>query len=205
MANSEARSSDQTPEKPRRIRLTWAIAPLVIFIAIGAMFAVALFSGDPSRLPSALIGKPAPSLNMEPLAGLQRDGVPIPSFGRNDLTAGKVSIVNFWASWCGPCVQEHPLLVELAGRDGVQILGVNYKDAAPGGLNFLRRLGNPYTAVGTDPNGRNAIEWGVYGMPETFVVDGDGVIVYKHVGPITEQSLQGTLIPAIERAQSRKN
>ena len=111
--------------------------------------------------------------------------------------------MNFWASWCVPCVQEHPLLVALKERTGVRLYGVNYKDQAAAARRFLGRYGNPFAAVGVDGNGRAAIEWGVYGMPETFVVDGKGRIAYKHVGPISEQTLETKIIPAIRAAQAR--
>ena len=109
--------------------------------------------------------------------------------------------MNFWASWCVPCVQEHPLLVALKERTGVRLYGVNYKDQAAAARRFLGRYGNPFTAVGVDGDGRAAIEWGVYGMPETFVVDGKGRIVYKHVGPITPETLETKIIPAIRAAE----
>src|SRR5690606_16196919 len=114
---------------------------------------------------------------------------------------GKVSVVNFWASWCVACIEEHPLLEVLRERTGVDIYGVDYKDQATAARRFLGRYGNPFTAVGTDANGRGAIEWGVYGMPETFVLNGKGEIVYKHVGPVSPQSLEEKLIPAIEKAR----
>ena len=122
---------------------------------------------------------------MPALEGLSDGTRPIGGFASADLAAGQVSVVNFWASWCVPCVQEHPLLVALKEQTGVQLYGVNYKDQAAAARRFLGRYGNPFAAVGVDGNGRAAIEWGVYGMPETFVVDGKGRIVYKHVGPIT--------------------
>src|SRR5262249_14709520 len=112
---------------------------------------------------------------------------------------GRASVVNFWASWCGPCAEEQPLLLALQAQ-GVPLYGINYKDQASAARRFLERHGNPFTAIGVDGNGRAAIEWGVYGMPETFIVDGRGVIVYKHVGPITEEALRGGLLPAIRSA-----
>lgn len=188
------------PERPRR--RIGLIVPLLIFAAMAGLFAFALRSGDPSRLPSALIGKPVPATEFPPLEGLRDDGGPVPGFTSKDLAAGKVSVVNFWASWCVPCVQEHPLLVELKSRTGVGIYGVNYKDQPTTARRFLGRYGNPFTAVGTDATGRSAIEWGVYGMPETFVVNGRGEIVYKHVGPISAESLSQRLVPAIEAARA---
>jgi cytochrome c biogenesis protein CcmG/thiol:disulfide interchange protein DsbE len=180
--------------------LVW---PLAIFAVLAALFAFALGSGDPSRLPSALIGKPAPAIDLPALEGLMEGGRTIGGFRGADLASGQASVVNFWASWCGPCVQEHPLLMALRERTGVRIFGVNYKDQPAAARRFLGRYGNPYAAVGVDGNGRAAIEWGVYGMPETFIVGGDGRIVYKHVGPITAEALEGKIIPAIRSAQGR--
>jgi cytochrome c biogenesis protein CcmG/thiol:disulfide interchange protein DsbE len=165
------------------------------------MFAYALFSGDPSKLPSTLIGRPAPATEFAPIEGLLANGSPVPGFSSKDLSKGNVSIVNFWASWCVPCIQEHPLLAELKGRTGVDIFGVNYKDDPTAARRFLGLHGNPFAAAGADPKGRGAIEWGVYGMPETFVVNGRGEIAYKHVGPINARSLAERLIPAIEKAR----
>jgi cytochrome c biogenesis protein CcmG/thiol:disulfide interchange protein DsbE len=192
-------SPDPSPSGGGRSRaLAW---PLAIFVVLAALFAFALRSGDPSKLPSALIGKPVPSVTLAPLEGLT-DGVkPVPGFSSADLASGRVSVVNFWASWCVPCVQEHPLLVALKEKTGVRVYGVNYKDQSAAARRFLGRYGNPFTAVGVDGDGRAAIEWGVYGMPETFVVDGKGRIAYKHVGPITAETLEGKIIPAIRAAE----
>ena len=129
------------------------------------------------------------------MEGLGDGTRPIGGFTSADLAAGQVSVVNFWASWCVPCVQEHPLLVALKERTGVRLYGVNYKDQAAAARRFLGRYGNPFAAVGVDGDGRAAIEWGVYGMPETFVVDGKGRIAYKHVGPISAETLETKIIP----------
>lgn len=187
------------PELPRR-SFGWVVAPLIVFAAMAAMFGFALYGGDPSKLPSALIGKPAPEFTFPPVAGLAKDGKPVAGVKSADLSTGEVTVVNFWASWCVPCVQEHPYLVALAERAGVRVVGINYKDPPPGGKKFLERLGNPYVRVGADASGRGAIEWGVYGMPETFVLDGKGRIVFKHVGPIDGRSLQDDILPAIKKA-----
>ena len=182
--------------RERRSRaLVW---PLAVFCALAALFALALKSGDPSRLPSALIGKPVPQMALAALPDLVDGSRPIPGFASDELK-GHASVVNFWASWCEPCEQEHPLLLALQAR-GVRIYGVNYKDQASVARRFLDRHGNPFAAVGVDGGGRAAIEWGVYGMPETFIVDAKGLIVYKHIGPITEQALETKLMPAIVAA-----
>ncbi|MCB1512356.1 MAG: DsbE family thiol:disulfide interchange protein, partial [Hyphomicrobiaceae bacterium] len=151
-------------EQPaRRNRTAWVVAPLVIFVALALIFAFALSSGDPSKLPSALIGKPAPVAEFGPLEGLRTGENQVPGFDEKALSDGKVTVVNFWASWCVPCVQEHPMLLELKKRTGVDIYGVNYKDKSSAARRFIGRYGNPYDRLGTDPNGRGAIEWGVYG------------------------------------------
>jgi cytochrome c biogenesis protein CcmG/thiol:disulfide interchange protein DsbE len=180
--------------------LSWVIAPVVAFAALVALFAFALTSGDPSRLPSALLGKPVPVMEFPALEGLLDAGNPVPGFASADLGKGSVSVVNFWAAWCTECAAEQDLLLDFKARTGVPIYGVNYKDDAVSARRFLGRYGNPFKAVGTDKAGRSAIEWGVYGMPETFVINGRGEIAYKHVGAITPESLETKLIPAIAQA-----
>ena len=186
---------------PRRRGLTWVIAPVLVFAALMALFAFALTTGDPSRLPSALIGKPAPTTAFPAVAGLMDADRPVAGFTSADLGKGQVSVVNFWASWCAECADEQALLLTLKDKTGVPLYGVNYKDDAIEARRFLGRYGNPYVAVGTDKSGRGAIDWGVYGMPETFVLNGKGEIVYKHVGAVTPDSLMSKLIPAIEAAR----
>jgi len=183
-------------------RFGWVVAPVLVFGALVGVFAFALQSGDPSRLPSALIGKPAPATEFPALPGLVDAGRAVPGFASGELAGGNVSVVNFWASWCATCAEEQSLLVELKQRTGVALYGVNYKDDAVSARRFLGRYGNPFRAVGSDENGRAAIEWGVYGMPETFVVNGRGEIVFKHVGAVTPESLQTRLMPAIAQAQA---
>lgn len=165
------------------------LIPVVLFGALSLLFLVQLFVGDPSRVPSALIGRSVPALDMPPLDGLVRDGRPVAGFGKGELTAGTFSIVNVFASWCVPCRTEHPLLMELAASDlarggKLAIIGLNYKDEPENARRFLGALGNPYSRVGTDRAGRSAIEWGVYGVPETFLVGPDGTILTKVVGPL---------------------
>ncbi|MFD1331046.1 DsbE family thiol:disulfide interchange protein [Methylopila musalis] len=184
------------------LRRALIAAPVIAFALLAALLYGRLHSGDPSTLPSALIGRPAPELTLPALDGLTTDaGVASPGFGRADLAGGEVSVVNVFASWCGPCRQEHPLLVALKD-EGVRLIGLNYKDKPDNALRFLRGLGNPYARVGVDASGRAAIEWGVYGVPETFVVTGDGRIAFKYVGPLTAEAVEKTLKPEIEKART---
>ena len=186
---------------PSRLGLRLIVlAPLAIFLSVVLLFWSGLFSGrDPSLLPSALIGHPAPQTPLPPVAGLVRDGQPVPGLAPADFT-GTVTVVNVWASWCVPCHDEAPLLVELARDSRLRIVGINYKDEPENARRFLGRYGNPFSAAGADPNGRAAIEWGVYGVPETFIVGRDGRIAYKLVGPITPENLEATIKPEIEMA-----
>jgi cytochrome c biogenesis protein CcmG/thiol:disulfide interchange protein DsbE len=173
--------------------------PLVAFLALAALFMYRLGTGDPSRIPSALIGRPAPATSLPPLAGLERDGRPVPGLDAADFK-GEVTLLNVWASWCGPCRDEAPLLLALAADRRFRIAGINIKDQPDDARRFLGRYGNPYVANGVDANGRASIEWGVYGVPETFVVGRDGLIAYKLIGPITPGNLEKALKPAIEKA-----
>jgi cytochrome c biogenesis protein CcmG/thiol:disulfide interchange protein DsbE len=179
----------------------WALValPLAIFLALLALLLFRLGAGDPSRLPSALIGKPAPAASLPPLANLARDGVVLPGLDPKTF-AGRVTIVNVWASWCAPCRDEHPFLVKLASDRRIVLAGINYKDEAENARRFLERYGNPYSAVGVDANGRGAIEWGVYGVPETFVVGRDGKIAYKQIGPIADEATFNRFVAEIEKA-----
>jgi cytochrome c biogenesis protein CcmG/thiol:disulfide interchange protein DsbE len=190
------------PEKRRRSGLFLAL-PLIVFAVLAVLLLARLFGGDPSRIPSALIGKPVPDFTLPAVAGLVRDGAPVPGLSAADLK-GRVSVVNVWASWCGPCRYEHPLLMELAKNPAIRLVGLNYKDDPENARRFLGGLGNPYAAVGADTAGRTAIDWGVYGVPETFVVAPDGTIALKHVGPLTEEAIGTVLEPAITKAAAGK-
>ncbi|WNJ90771.1 DsbE family thiol:disulfide interchange protein [Bosea sp. 685] len=178
---------------PRRRSPLVFLIPLILFGALALVFAVGLFSGDASKVPSALIGKPAPAITLSQLDGLQRDGQPVPAFAMADLAKGRATLVNVFASWCAPCRVEHPFLVAMAESPAVKagkvaLVGMNYKDEAENARRFLGALGNPYSAVGVDRSGRAAIEWGVYGVPETFLIGPDGRILEKHVGPLDAQT-----------------
>ena len=189
----------ETAAAPRRISLA-AIVPLVLFGLLAAGFLYALYNGDPSHLPSALIGKLAPQFALAGIPGVSRDGVPVAGLSTADLGSGKVSIVNVWASWCVPCRQEQPLLGSLASRLNVPLFGIDQKDAPADAARFLQSLGNPFQKIGADSNGRVSIDWGVYGVPETYVVDGAGKIAYKYIGPLTDEAVEKELRPAVERA-----
>jgi cytochrome c biogenesis protein CcmG/thiol:disulfide interchange protein DsbE len=181
-------------------RRSWLVAlPLIFFVALAAIFLARLHGGDPSKIPSALIGRPAPQTPLPQLAGLARDGAQVPGLNP-EAFKGKVSVVNVWASWCVPCHDEAPLLTELAKDSRLQIVGINYKDAPDNARRFLGRYGNPFGIVGVDGNGRASIEWGVYGVPETFVIGRDGAIAYKMVGPVTPENFESVLRVEIDKA-----
>ena len=188
--------SDQHPH-----RLRWLVAlPLIGFMAVAALFLLRLYSGDPSRIPSALIGRPAPQTALPALEGLVLNGVTVPGLDPAAFK-GKVSVVNVWASWCVPCHDEAPLLTALAQDTRLQIVGINYKDSPDNARRFLGRYGNPFSMVGVDANGRGSIEWGVYGVPETFVIDREGRIRYRHVGPVQPRDLEDKILPLLAELQ----
>jgi cytochrome c biogenesis protein CcmG, thiol:disulfide interchange protein DsbE len=193
-------AKDPPSAQPAR---TWrrlvVLIPLVAFLALAALFKIQLGAGDPARIPSALIGHVAPQTNLPPLSGLTHDGKPVPGLD-SAAFKGEVTVLNVWASWCVPCRDEAPLLVVLAADPRVRIAGINYKDQPDNARRFLGRYGNPFAANGTDDNGRAAIEWGVYGVPETFVIGRDGRIAYKLIGPITPDNLDTILKPEVEKA-----
>jgi cytochrome c biogenesis protein CcmG/thiol:disulfide interchange protein DsbE len=195
------------PEKAERPRRSWLhLAPLIFFAALALLFLFRLFAGDASRVPSALIGKPAPEIALAPLDGLLRDGRPVPGLEPAMLRAGKVTILNVFASWCAPCRVEHPFLVEMANAEAVragrvQLIGLNYKDEPENARRFLGALGNPFGAVGADRSGRSAIEWGVYGVPESFLIGKDGTVLKKHIGQLTQESARALLAEAVAAAR----
>lgn len=177
--------------------------PLLIFAVLAGLFWYALQGGDPSRLPSALIGKPVPDFTLSPIAGLSAGGKDVPGFASSDLAQGAPTIVNVFASWCVECQVEHPMLLALSQEPGIRLYGIDYKDDAASARRFLGRYGNPYARVGADASGRVAIDFGVYGVPETYVVTGDGKIAYRHVGPLTEQAVRDNILPLLERPSGK--
>lgn len=178
--------------EPQKIGLRPAyLIPAVAFIALAIVLGWGL-TRNPSEIPSALIGKPVPAFALPPVRGR--------SLGLSGLSLrGEVSLVNVFASWCVPCRAEHPLLMRLNARNAVPIHGLNYKDKPEEASAWLDELGDPYTRTGADLDGRIAIEWGVYGVPETFVISKDGTIAYRHIGPITREVVQKTILPMVER------
>jgi|UniRef100_A0A7C1P9Y0 cytochrome c biogenesis protein CcmG/thiol:disulfide interchange protein DsbE len=178
-----------------RGRYLIAALPLLLFAGLAAVFMTQLQSGrDVSEIPSALIGTKAPVLDLVALEGSE-----LPALTTAAIS-GKLTLVNVFASWCVPCRQEHPMLLELSKDPRVNVVGINYKDRNDNALRFLGELGNPYDAIGVDPNGKAAIDWGVYGIPESYLVGADGMILYKKVGPFDPESFQTQLMPAIEKA-----
>jgi cytochrome c biogenesis protein CcmG/thiol:disulfide interchange protein DsbE len=168
------------------------LLPLLLFAAVAAYFAAPILQEkDPRLLPSAMIDKPVPAQSLPPLVSGK------PGIDPASLT-GEVRLVNFFASWCGPCRVEHPLLMEIGASGTVPLLGVNYKDAPAAAVNWLAQLGDPFERIGRDGDGRVAIDWGVYGVPETYVVDKAGRIQYRHVGPLSREAYRDIILPLVE-------
>lgn len=176
-----------------RLNLLMILPPLVFVVFAGAAY-VALKRDNPTELPSALVGQPAPEVART--VALRDDPAPTAA----DLAAPGVKLVNFWASWCGPCRIEHPLLSDLAA-EGVPVIGINYKDDPAKARAFLAELGDPYAKIGADESGRTGLDWGIYGVPETFVVDGAGEVVMRYPGPLDESAIESRLRPAMAAAQ----
>jgi cytochrome c biogenesis protein CcmG, thiol:disulfide interchange protein DsbE len=193
--------SGNTLPAPRRRPSLIVLLPFLLFSGLAGLFFFQLVSGhDPQELPSALIGAKAPATTLPPLEGMARaDGSAVPGL---DLAQsdGRPVLVNVFASWCGPCRQEHPILMELAKDQRFRLVGINYKDQPENARRFLAGLGNPYAAIGTDLSGRAGIDWGVYGVPETFLVSADGTILWKQTGPFSPEDVAGKLHPALEKA-----
>ena len=194
--------------EPVRRSSILTMLPLLAFAGLAALFLIGLLKPDKAVLPSTLIDRVAPRIALAPLEGLARAGLQVPGLpggiGSDDqLTKGMVTLVNVFASWCAPCHAEHPYLMDIAKDSSLRLLGINQKDQPENARRFLGSKGNPYAAVGVDPNGRASIEWGVYGVPETFILRPDGTLAYKLVGPITEQNL-GTFKAEIEKAKKSR-
>lgn len=194
-------STTETPAR-RSGAISWPImGAVIIFFALSGIFAYMLLLPDrvASTVPSALIGREAPQTVLPPVPGMTTaEGNPMPGLEPSDFI-GAISVVNVWGSWCAPCREEHPWLMRLGEDPRIRMVGLNYRDEPQNAIRFLRQLGNPFDAVGADTNRRAAIEWGVYGVPETFIVDPDGIIAYKHVGPIDADILARKIIPEIDR------
>lgn len=191
--------TDSTPHRRGIGRYLLALVPLLVFGGFALVAGKMLYDQDVngrdiSAIPSALIGQKAPSLALPPLEGSSTPAL------TDAAMVGRLTLVNVFASWCVPCRQEHPILKELAKDERLTVVGINYKDRNDNALRFLGELGNPYDAIGVDPNGKAAIDWGVYGIPESYLVGPDGTIRYKKVGPFDERSLTQELLPAIEKA-----
>jgi cytochrome c biogenesis protein CcmG/thiol:disulfide interchange protein DsbE len=188
--------SSAATETPRRTSRWLLFLPITAFAALAVLFFLRLYAGDASLLPSALIGRAVPHFDLPPLAGTDTPGLSDP-----DLRQGRVSLVNVFASWCVPCHAEHAVLMAIARdpqlKDHVALVGLAYKDAPENTRRFLGQGGNPYTRIGVDASGRVAIDFGVYGVPETYVIKGDGTIAYRFVGPLSDESLRQVLLPQI--------
>ncbi|CAI8948929.1 DsbE family thiol:disulfide interchange protein [Methylocaldum szegediense] len=173
------------------------LIPLVVFAVMVIFLGIGL-TLNPREVPSPFIGKPAPTFNLPQVADANK------TLSTDDLK-GEVSLVNVWASWCTSCREEHPVLLQLAEQNIVPIYGLNYKDERDNALAWLQRLGDPYTASAFDPEGKTGIDWGVYGVPETFVIDRDGIIRHKQTGPVTPEILEKKLLPLIRQLQNKSS
>lgn len=197
-----SQNQDSKTKTTGRARYALALLPLLLFGGFALVAGKMLYDQDVngldiSAIPSALIGTKAPSLSLPPLEGSN-----LPAL-TDAAIKGKLTLVNVFASWCIPCRQEHPLLQELAKDSRVTVVGINYKDKQDNALRFLGELGNPFAAIGVDPNGKAAIDWGVYGIPESYLVGADGTILYKKVGPFDARSVERDLLPAITAAAGK--
>ncbi|NOR60941.1 MAG: DsbE family thiol:disulfide interchange protein [Rhodobacteraceae bacterium] len=180
-------------EEPKKSFNYFLLLPPLIFAGLATMFYVGLQRENPNDLPSEFIGRTAPAVN---LTDLREDPAPVDADFRN----GNMQLVNFWASWCAPCRAEAPMLERMADEMGISIIGINYKDQPTQAHSFLRQFGDPFIKIGADFSGRNAIEWGVTGVPETFILDGDGKILLRYPGPITQSVLTNRILPLLNAA-----
>ena len=187
-------------EKGGGVKLT-VLLPLLVFLGIAAFFVWGLVKGDPRRLPSVLIGKPVPEFNLPPLEGATYDGAPVPGLSSADLKKiPGVKLVSFFASWCTGCRAEHPFLMQLARNHVIPLVGIAYKDPHDKSLAWLEELGNPYSRIGVDRKGRTGIDFGVYGIPESFFINSEGRIIYKYIGPLDARAWKNTVTPELEKA-----
>jgi cytochrome c biogenesis protein CcmG/thiol:disulfide interchange protein DsbE len=175
------------------VKRLFFLVPVVIFVGLAWLLYIGLFQGPPSLLPSPLVGKPAPDIALPALDAQSQ------KFDRAELGQGRPIIVNFWASWCAPCRIEHSTLEALAARKGITLYGVDYKDTPEAARAFLSELGNPFGKINEDRQGRVAIDWGVTGVPETFVIDGKGIIRVHYAGPLNDQVVEQLILPALEK------
>ena len=181
------------------------LLPLAGFLLIGGFFLWGLMFGNPRIIPSVLIGKPAPAFDLPPLKGLTGpDGRPVPGLSSKDLKTPGVKMLNFFGSWCVSCRVEHPFLMELARRREMPLYGIAFKDAPKNTLAWLQELGNPYERIGMDPRQRTAIDFGVTGAPETFFIDERGIIIYKYIGPLSEEVWEKRVKPALKKALEQR-
>ncbi|SNY90604.1 cytochrome c biogenesis protein CcmG, thiol:disulfide interchange protein DsbE [Cohaesibacter sp. ES.047] len=206
-SNDSQDAGDEETETKSRFNVL-ILLPLVVFLALAGLFMWQMASGtNPNLVPSVLINKPAPQFDLEPLDasfGIRTpDGGPISGFDTESFK-GNVSVVNVWASWCPTCRDEHPLLLKMTEDNRFDLIGLAYKDEQANSARFLENHGNPFDKVGMDISGRVGIDWGVYGAPETFIVDRNGIIRYKHIGALTPQSLQASFLPKLEEILAEK-
>ena len=201
---------NQYKSSSSRTKIFLYLLPLLVFGALIGLFFTAFslreagLISEPGQVPSVLINKPVPEFTLPPIEFSSTNTLDLQGFSNADLT-NKISIVNVWASWCVPCRAEHPSLMKLSNDDRTNVFGINYKDKSKNAEKFLTELGNPYQAVGVDDSGLTSIDWGVYGVPETFIVSPTGIILYKFIGPITEQALTETFLPQLEKVLKSNN
>lgn len=176
------------------------LVPVIVVLGLAGV-SIPLLGRDASVVPSALISKPVPQYEFIAVKGLMQDGQSVKGFGPKDFAPDKITIVNVFASWCAPCRDEHPYITQLAMRNDVQVFGINYGDNAPDMMRFLAELGNPYDRIGFDERRRGGIEWGVYGVPETYLVGLDGRVKKRFVGPIDQVRLDTEVLPALKQIQ----
>jgi cytochrome c biogenesis protein CcmG, thiol:disulfide interchange protein DsbE len=191
-------SSGETPKQAKATPTL--LLPLALFAVLLVFLLIALRTGEPQVLPSALIGKPVPDFALAPIPNVTGENGPTPGLSSAAFKTGKVSLLNFWSSTCAPCIIEHPQLTELA-RQGIPLYSIDYKDKPEGARRFLATHGNPYRAIGADDTGFTAIDFGVYGTPETFVIDGNGQIVLRYPGPLSPEVVAEKIMPAIKKAE----